>query len=119
MVSKKTVPVNFQVSLAAGEETSIDFRQQTTTDENGQTTDDKQPFSNAQAINQGNDTALIRINGEPSGRYLAGGSFITLEDQKIRKIEIENTGANPIDIDLSLDNNETEKSILRDIRERL
>jgi len=118
MTKKIKKDVQFKQTLQAGEELSINFRDDATTDLNGVETRPLSPFKNLTIISEGTKINY-KINGQRSGEDIPAGTIRTREDLVLNNITIKNIGSTSTDITVQVNNDDTELSLLKKINEKL
>ncbi|MFW6282540.1 MAG: hypothetical protein ACOC1P_00605 [Minisyncoccales bacterium] len=109
------LPASFQRTIEAGESIHLDLNSPSLKDDNGASVQQASPYKNLSVVNQGSSINL-NLNGNFSGQSIPNGVIWDRKDADINSITIKNTGSNSTTINLSLDNNETELSVLKDIK---
>lgn len=114
---QQDIDLTFNLTPSANSDDFVDLDSPNTTDDNGVEADDHSPLRNITVNNTGDTDVVLKRNAQQSGVLVPSGVIFTIEDEETHKFTIINqSGSTQADVTISLNNRETQKSILRDLK---
>lgn len=112
----KNVKINFASSISASSTKHYDLDSPTLKDDHGQETDDYAPYKNLFIYNSGSVDLKLFLNQRRGYDLIPAGTIYKIEDDNITFVAVKNTAASAGEYTLTLDNEDTQLSILKSLK---